>query len=161
MKKIGIVGLGIMGRGMAANFLKKGHQVFVWNRTSSVAEQFIAQGATVCVTPAEVATNAELIFEVTANDESSQQVWLGEGGIMSGADSSKILVASATLSIAWIEELIAVCHAQGLQFLDIALTGGRVGAETGNLTLLVGGEAAILEKISPDLQSIATKILHL
>jgi 3-hydroxyisobutyrate dehydrogenase len=104
MQKIGIVGLGIMGRGMANNFLKKGHEVFAWNRTSSVVEDLVKNGVIACYSPAEVSRKADLIFEVTANAESSKQVWLGENGIFVGADDSKILVASATLSINWVEE---------------------------------------------------------
>lgn len=160
MKSIGIVGLGIMGKGMADNFLKHGHQLFVWNRSSNVAEEFAAKGATVCTTPAEVARKAELVFEVTANDESSQAVWLGDQGILAGATSQTIVVASATLSAAWTDQLIAECRTHKLRFLDIPLTGGRIGAETGNLTLLCGGDPETLENIKPDLNSIAGKIFH-
>lgn len=160
MHKIGIVGLGIMGSGMATNFLQKGHQVFMWNRTVSKTNSLIDQGALLYQTPAELARAADLIFEVTANDESSRQVWSGKEGILAGADASKTLIASATLSVAWVDELAALCKAKGLEFMDIALTGGRVGAETGNLTLLVGGQGSSLEKISATLQAIAGKVLH-
>ncbi len=160
MHKIGIVGLGIMGSGMASNFLKKGHQVFVWNRTASKVKDLTDEGAVLCQIPAEITQAADLIFEVTANDESSRQVWLGEEGILAGAEASKTLIASATLSVAWVDELSVFCQQKGLEFMDIALTGGRIGAETGNLTLLVGGQESSLEKISPTLQGIAGKILH-
>lgn len=160
MKKIGIVGLGIMGRGMASNFLKKGHAVFVWNRTKAVGKGLIAQGAVQCQTPAELTAQSDVVFEVTANDVSSRQVWQGKDGILAGATNSKVLIASATLSTTWIDELASLCQKQNFQFMDIALTGGRVGAETGSLTLLVGGESTTLEVISPALKAIATKVLH-
>ncbi len=160
MQKIGIVGLGIMGKGMANNFLKKGHEVFVWNRTKSTVENLIKNGAIECNSPAEVSYKADLIFEVTASDESSKQVWLGENGILAGANSSKILVASATLSVEWIDELIQICHRKNFEFMDIALTGGRVGAETGSLTLLCGGSNENLNKIESALNSIAKKIFY-
>lgn len=160
MKKIGIVGLGIMGGGIASNFLKKGYTVFVWNRTKKVSDDYVRKGAVVCSTPAEVAQKADLIFEVTANDKSSKSVWTGKQGILSGANADKVLIASATLSIEWVDELIKQCKKSGFTFFDMALTGGRIGAESGALTLLCGGGEAILEELKPTLSAVATKILH-
>lgn len=160
MQKIGIVGLGIMGRGMADNFLKKGHVVYVWNRTKQVADDLLAKGAVLCSTPAELAQKADIVFEVTANDESSQAVWLGEQGILAGAHANSVLIASATLSVKWTDELIRHCTDKQRTFLDMALTGGRVGAETGALTLLCGGDEVKLEQLRPTLAAIATKVVH-
>src|SRR3989304_143040 len=158
--KVGIVGLGIMGRGMANNFLKNGYSLFIWNRTTSVCDEFSKQGAVVCSTPAEVAQKADIIFEVTANDESSKEVWLGESGIIEGATKDKILITSATLSVEWVDNLISKCKSHSLSFMDIALTGGRVGAETGSLTLLCGGNESTLQQIEPVLNAVAKKIFH-
>lgn len=161
MKKIGIVGLGIMGRGMADNFLKNKYEVYVWNRTKSVADKFKKKGAIVCFSPAEVAEKADITFEVTANDQSSKQVWTGRNGILKGADKNKILIASATLSAQWTDDLFKQCNKLGFTFLDIPLTGGRIGAETGQLTLLCGGSKRELNKIKPTLRAISAKIFHL
>ena len=160
MKKIGIVGLGIMGRGMADNFLKNGYELYVWNRTANVAEGFSSKGAVVCKSAAEVAQKADIIFEVTANDESSKQVWDGPEGILKGADKTKYLIASATLSAKWTDELFEKCKAHAFKFLDIPLTGGRVGAETGNLILLCGGSKKNLNEIRKELEAISAKIFH-
>ena len=160
MKKIGIVGLGIMGRGMANNFLKHHYPLFVWNRTTTISKEFENKGATICSTPADVARNSDIVFEITANDSSSKSVWTGKDGILAGANKSKVLIASATLSIGWINKLITLCNKSNFNFLDIALTGSRVGAETGTLTLLCGGDKAVLDDIKPDLNAIATKILY-
>ncbi len=159
MKKIGIVGLGIMGRGMATNFLKHKYEVYVWNRTRSVAEALEKKGAIVCETPAEVAKNADLVFEVTANDASSKAVWTGRNGILKEATSDTILIVSATLSVDWTDALIKRCHELGFTILDIPLTGGRVGAETGNLTLLMGGDEKLLKNLKPIFSAIAVKQL--
>lgn len=158
--RIGIVGLGIMGRGMADNFLKKGHEVFVWNRTSTVCKPFIKKGAVECDTPADVAREADIIFEVTANDVSSKNVWKGKHGILSGASNGKVLIASATLSVEWTDELVSLCKKRTVSFLDIPLTGGRAGAEAGTLTMLVGGAHQTLKKITPVLKAVAAKIYH-
>ena len=160
MKKIGIVGLGIMGRGIANNFLKNKYQLFVWNRTTKVTEEFKNKGAVICSSPAEVAQKSDVVFEITANDKSSKNVWVGKNGILSGAKPSSILITSATLSSQWIDTLINLCKKNKFTFMDIALTGGRVGAETGNLTLLCGGKAERLEEIRPVLNAIAKKIHH-
>lgn len=159
MKKIGIVGLGIMGSGIADNFLSNGYTVFVWNRTMDVAKKFVARGAVACQTPAEVTKNAEIIFEITANDESSRLVWDGRSGILASADPIKILVASSTLSVGWTDELISKCNSLGFAFMDAAMTGGRIGAETGALTLLCGAQKNVFESIEPDLKAIAKKII--
>ncbi len=158
--KIGIVGLGIMGRGMARNFLKEKHEVYVWNRTPKVSEQLASEGAVVCSSPKEVAKKTDLVFEVTANDESSRTVWLGDDGILAGADSDTVLVASATLSVAWIDELAEICAKKDFQLFDMPLTGGRIGAESGALTLLVGGDKNKLDELRPTLDAIAAKIFY-
>lgn len=160
MKKIGIVGLGIMGRGIADNFLKHNYEVFVWNRTRSVADALEKKGTVVCKTPADVAKRADFVFEVTANDASSKSVWTGRNGILKGATADKILITSATLSVDWTDTLIKTCHELGFTILDIPLTGGRVGAETGNLTLLMGGDKKLLKKLESTFDAIAAKQLH-
>lgn len=158
--KIGIIGLGIMGRGMAANFLKKGYQVYVWNRTVKTAESLVAKGAILMANPKEVASSADVIFEVTANDESSRAVWTSPDGILAGADPKKIVIASATLSVRWIDELITLCTQRGFQFCDVPLTGGRIGAESGSLTLLCGGDPLIIKDLQPVFDAIARKVIY-
>lgn len=160
MKKIGIVGLGIMGRGMANNFLKHRYPLFVWNRTKKISEELGKKGAIVCGSPAEVAQKADLVFEVTANDASSKEVWTSKQGILVGAKPNSVLIASATLSIAWIDQLIDLCKKKRFTFMDIALTGGRIGAETGNLILLCGGKTNALRQIRPMLSAISKTIYH-
>lgn len=160
MKKIGIVGLGIMARGMTENYLSAGYEVFVWNRTASVCESYVKKGATACSTPKEVASKADIVFEVTANDESSRAVWTGADGILAGCDGETTVVASGTFTVQWTDELIDLVSATGAQFFDIPLTGGRVGAETGNLTMLAGGDEDQLEQLKPDLEPISAKVFH-
>lgn len=160
MKKIGIVGLGIMGRGIATNFLKNGYEVFVWNRTKDAVNSLVESGAVLCQTPKEVAEKADIIFEATANDTSSQAVWQGNDGILAGASKHTICIASSTLSIAWVDQLSIVCADKGITFCDMPMTGGRVGAETGNLTLLCGGDKEVVVGLEPTLKAIAGKVLY-
>lgn len=160
MKKIGIVGLGIMGSGMANNFIKNDYEVYVWNRHIEKSQKFKEKGAIVCRTPKELTQKADVIFEITANDESSREVWTGEEGILAGSSANKTLISSATLSIKWIDELAELCRTRQLNFFDMPLTGGRVGAESGSLRMLVGGDEAKLEKLKPVLEAIASKVFH-
>lgn len=160
MRKVAIIGTGIMGHGMAVNFLRRDHEVVVWNRNKDKVKDLLEQGATLAKSP-KVATNqADIVFEVTANDESSRAVWLNEDGIMAGADATKILITCATLSLAWTDELAKICAEKELTFLDMPMTGGRMGAESGQLVFLVGGAVEKLKAVESSLQAVSNKILH-
>lgn len=158
MKKIAIIGTGIMGHGMSLNFLKNGYTVYVWNRSHNRLKELIKNGAIETGSPKEATENADIIFEVTADDKSSKSVWTSKQGILSGADKNKILISSATLSINWIDTLIRLCKQKGFNFFDIPLTGGRMGAESGNLILLIGGDQKKLQTFESILEAISSKI---
>lgn len=149
-----------MGHGMAANFLKHGYGVVVWNRDRKKLKFLIQKGAVDADTPREAAAKADIVFEVTADDESSRTVWFGPDGILSGARKDSMLISSATLSVSWVEKLAHECATQKLAFFDMPLTGGRGGAETGKLVLLVGGDKRKLETLKPVLSAISEKILY-
>ena len=149
-----------MSQGIGTNFLKKGYQVFIWNRTKKASKKFEKFGAIVSNSPKETVEMADIIFEVTANDQSSKAVWIGGNGILAGASNKNILIASSTLSIKWTDELIKLCKKAKVPFMDIPLTGGRVGAESGNLTLLVGGNEKLLKRLTPIFKAIAGNIFH-
>src|SRR5438105_2349940 len=125
MRRIGIVGTGIMGAGMVTNYLAAGYPVTIWNRTPHKTKILQAAGAVLADSPRAVVEQSDLVFEVTADDASSQAVWQGKDGIIAGTDKNKMLVTSATLSIAWTEQLSQLCSKQGLAFFDMPLTGGR------------------------------------
>jgi len=160
MKKIGIIGLGIMGHGMALNFLKNGYEVAVWNRTPAKADGLVGSGAKPMLTPKDVTQFSDIIFDVVSDDEASRGVWFGKDGILAGADMDKVLIASATLSLDYIEELIKATKEKQFKFLDMPLTGSRAGAETGSLKLLTGGDEFVLDSIRPDLSAISQKIYY-
>lgn len=160
MKKIGIVGLGIMGSGMATNFLKNGYQLSVWNRSTDKSDDLVRQGANLLATPKAVTEASDIVFEVVSDDEASRSVWYGPDGIFAGADTDKVLITSASLSLSYLDELLDETEHRNLQFFDMPLTGSRTGAENGKLKLLVGGDQDLLEKIRPDLLAIADKIYY-
>ncbi|MFZ1484242.1 MAG: NAD(P)-dependent oxidoreductase [Candidatus Saccharimonadales bacterium] len=152
---IGIIGLGIMGNGIALNFLKNGYEVNVWNRTTQKLALLAEKGATIHDSIASCVSASDIVFEVTANDESARAVWYGEHGIITAATAEKIFITAATLSEVFIDELSESMNSKGFTFFDMPMTGGRVAAETGNLTLLVGGDEAKLEDLRSTLSAIA------
>src|SRR5277367_5316935 len=105
MQHVAILGLGTMGAGMAANWLAKGFELSVWNRTPAKAEALAAKGARVAATPREAATGADFIFAMVADDAVSRAVWLGANGALAGAKSGAIAVESSTLTPEWVREL--------------------------------------------------------
>lgn len=161
--RIGIVGAGIMAKGMARNFLKHGHTVTIWNRTAKNVSDLVEAGAHEGASPRAVAEVSDLIIECVTDDEASREMWTNpQTGILAAAQEGdgKVYAASSTLSLAWTDELVGRCQAKGIDFLDMPLTGSRAGAEGGTLRLLVGGDKAVLERLRPALEAIAEKIYH-
>jgi 3-hydroxyisobutyrate dehydrogenase len=160
MKHIGVVGAGIMASGMVRNFLKHGYAVSVWNRTSEQLASLVESGAERVGSPKAVAQAADIVIECVSDDDASRSVWLGNAGILAGADADTALITSASLSLDWTDELAGLCQQQGFKFLDIPLTGSRPGAEGGTLKLLAGGDQAVLDSIRTELGAISEKIYY-
>ncbi|MFG7941598.1 NAD(P)-dependent oxidoreductase [Streptomyces cacaoi] len=160
MAKVAVVGLGIIGRGMAQSLLRAGHELVVWNRTASRADDLVREGAVAAATPAQAAAAADVVFEVTADDASSRHVWTAEDGILAGARTGATLITSATLSAEWVEELAGLCAGRGFPFYDMPVTGGSPAAYTGELVLLAGGDAAGLEQLAPVLDAVSRLVRH-
>lgn len=160
-QSVALLGLGTMGAGMAANLLKAGFPLAVYNRSRAKAEGFAAQGARVAETPADAAHGADVIVSMLADDAASRAVWLGENGALAAAVKGAVLVESSTVSPAWIAELAAAASARGLEFLDAPVTGSRMQAAGGQLSFLVGGSEAALAKATPALTAMSKEIVHL
>ena len=160
-QSVALLGLGTMGSGMAANLLKAGFPLAVWNRSRAKAEALAAQGARVAETPADAAHGASVILSMLADDAASRAVWLGEDGALAAANKDAVLIDCSTVSPAWIAELANAAEARGLEFLDAPVTGSRMQAADGQLTFLVGGEADALERARPVLEAMSKEIAHL
>ena len=161
MQKIAVLGLGVMGAGMATNWLKKGFGVAVYNRTPAKAEALATAGARVAATPREAAQDADMIIAMVADDEASRAVWQVADGALAGVKKGAIVVESSTLTPDWIHELAGLAKTKGADFLDAPVGGSRQAAADGKLVLFVGGEKAVLEKARPALEAVSTKINHL
>jgi 3-hydroxyisobutyrate dehydrogenase len=160
MQRIALLGVGTMGAGMAANWLKKGFALTIWNRTPARAEPLGAQGAAVAATPREAAEGADVILAMVADDDASRAVWLGPTGALESAKPGAILIESSTLTPDWVRELGAKAEKRGCRFLDAPVGGSRAAAAAGQLTFFVGGDAGTVEAARPAMEAVALGINH-
>jgi 3-hydroxyisobutyrate dehydrogenase len=160
-ENVALLGLGTMGSGMAANLLKAGFSLSVYNRTVAKAQVLIGSGARFAATPAEAAKGASVIISMLSDDAASREVWLGRGGALDAAEKGTLLIESSTVSPRWIAELSAAASRRGLDLLDAPVTGSRMQAEAGQLSFLVGGSETALENATPVLKAMSKEIVHL
>ncbi|WP_100665101.1 NAD(P)-dependent oxidoreductase [Leuconostoc citreum] len=158
--KIGFVGTGVMGTGVINNFLKAGHEVTVYNRTRAKANDVLAHGAHWANSPANVTRASEITFTMVGYPKDVETVWLGPEGVFAGAKENDILIDMTTSTPRLAETLFKRGEQQGVHVLDAPVSGGDVGAKNGTLSIMVGGDKAIFERIMPVLKAIGTQIIH-
>ncbi len=150
VKAVSFVGLGVMGYPMASHLVNAGHTVRVFNRTSSKATSWLAGNTgTSASTPRETAEGSEIVFMCVGNDADVRSVVYGDDGILAGLESGAVLVDHTTVSAVLAEELAAATLEQGCVFLDAPVSGGQAGAENGQLTIMVGGEVEVFDRVEP------------
>ncbi len=158
---VGFIGLGLMGRPMAANLLKAGFPLTVWNRTASRAEALAAQGARVAASPAEAAASADVLITIVSDPPAIEQILWGAQGALSTLRSGSVLVDSSTVTPDLARRAAAACAERGAEFLDAPVTGGTWGAAKGELVMMVGGEVETLARVEPVFAAIAKRWFHL
>lgn len=158
--KVGYIGLGIMGRPMAVNLLKAGYEVCVWARRPESMAPLMAAGATVAASPAELAGQVDVVFTNVSDTADVEAVLLGADGVIHGARPGLIVVDHSTIAAGASRRMAQMLAGQGVQMLDVPVSGGEQGAIDGTLTLMVGGEAGALEKVRPLLEVVGGTITH-
>jgi len=158
---VAIMGLGIMGSGMARRLLSANFSLAVYNRNREKCLPLSAAGAFVAATTREAASRSQIILSMVADDTASRSVWLGENGALAGASPHSILIESSTLSVEWIHELAAEAAERGCQFLDAPVTGTKPHAASGELFFLVGGSAEALDAARPVFSVLGRDVIHL
>ncbi|UEB93432.1 NAD(P)-dependent oxidoreductase [Pseudomonas sp. HN2] len=153
--RIGFIGLGSMGKGMAANLLKAGHEVRVWNRSQPAVEQLVSQGATAAGDPGE-AFDAEVVISMLADDAVTRSVLIDSGALAS-SKPGLIHLSMATLSVEFIKELAALHDSVGAQLIAAPVFGRNDLAEAGKLNIAVGGPATALARVQPLLDVMGQK----
>ena len=142
--------MGVMGGPMAGHLAAAGHDVTVYNRTAAKAEAWTkAHSGKAAATPAEAARGAAIVFACVGNDDDVRSVVYGDDGAFAGMESGAIFVDHTTASAALARELDDTARGLGLGFLDAPVSGGQAGAENGQLTVMVGGDAAPFETAKP------------
>lgn len=143
--KVAFLGLGIMGRAMAANLVKAGHEVFVWNRTPGKE----VEGAKAAQTPAEAAQGAEVVWMCVADTDAVEQVLFGDNGVERSLAPGMVVVDSSTISPSATLSFAERVRAKGAEYVDAPVTGSKIGAESGQLVFIVGAEQAVIDRLQP------------
>lgn len=159
--RVAILGLGIMGSGMAGRLLSEGFPVSVFNRNPEKSQPFAARGAAVANSPGEAAARADVILSMVSDDPASREVWLGSNGALRGAGRGALLIESSTLSVDWVKRLAAEAEKQGCDFLDAPVTGTKPHAESGQLLFLAGGSDQAFERARPLFSVLGRDAIHL
>jgi 3-hydroxyisobutyrate dehydrogenase-like beta-hydroxyacid dehydrogenase len=158
--RIGFLGLGKMGAGMAARLIETGHDVTVWNRTISKCDALRDLGATVAEVPAEVSSQAEIVISMLHDDRSAEDVFNGADGLLSVPADGRLFIEMSTLRPEGARVLEKCCNDHGAEFIDSPVSGTVGPAKTGRLMALVGGSAANLERARPVLEDMTRRIVH-
>ncbi len=158
---VAILGLGIMGSGMANRLLSANFRLAVYNRNREKSAPFASAGAFVANSPREAASRSQIILSMVANDDASRDVWLGENGALNGARPNSVLIESSTLSGNWIQELASKAAERGCRFLDAPVTGTKPHAASGELVFLVGGSTETLDAARSVLTVLGRDVVHL
>jgi 3-hydroxyisobutyrate dehydrogenase-like beta-hydroxyacid dehydrogenase len=139
-----------MGYPMAGYLSKNNHDVVVYNRTTARAEAWSEEfEGSVALTPFEAARDADIVFCCVGNDNDVREVLIGERGALQGLSEGAVIVDHTTASAELARELYADCKARSIDFLDAPLSGGQAGAENGQLTIMVGGDQSVFDRVSP------------
>jgi len=160
-EKIGLIGLGIMGKPMGKNLLKAGFPLTVWNRTHARMDELCALGAHGAASPQEVAENSDIIITIVSDSPDVQEVVLGANGVIHGARAGSVLVDMSTISPQVTREIAAALQAKNVAMLDAPVSGGEKGAVEGTLSIMVGGDAAVLERVRPVFNAMGKRIVHI
>jgi 2-hydroxy-3-oxopropionate reductase len=157
---VGFIGLGIMGLPMTANLLKAGFPVVAWNRSSGRIDQAVALGAQAAVTPADVAARADVTIVCVTASADVEAVVLGPGGAIEGVRSGSVLIDMSSISPDVTRTIAGRLRERGVEMLDAPVCGGVGGAVAGTLSIMVGCDAAVLERARPVLEAMGQRITH-
>jgi 3-hydroxyisobutyrate dehydrogenase len=158
--RLGWIGTGVMGTSMCGHLLAAGYPVTVFNRTRTRAEPLLASGATWAETPAAVARAADVVFTMVGYPADVRAVLLGPDGVLAGAASGAMVVDMTTSDPSLAVDIAARAREQGVHSVDAPVSGGDVGAREARLSIMVGGDAAVVDALAPLFQVMGKTIVH-
>ncbi len=160
MKRVGFIGLGIMGSRMSMNILKAGFPLTVWNRTSSKMRPLVEAGASAASSPKEVAERSDVIIDIVTDSPDVEEVILGPEGVIHGARPGSIVVDMSTISPMVTRRIASELSKRGVRMLDAPVSGGDVGARDGTLSIMVGGDEDAFQECLPILRAMGRTIIY-
>ncbi|HXZ81306.1 MAG TPA: NAD(P)-dependent oxidoreductase [Terriglobales bacterium] len=155
--QVAFLGLGIMGQAMAANLVKAGNEVSVWNRTPGKR----VEGAREAASPADAAQGAEVVWMCLADTDAVDHVLFGPDGVESAITPGMVVVDSSTISPSATRNFAERVRIKGGQYLDAPITGSKIGAQGAQLVFMVGGDPAVIEKVRPLFDAMGKLVLHM
>jgi 3-hydroxyisobutyrate dehydrogenase-like beta-hydroxyacid dehydrogenase len=155
--RVAFLGLGIMGHSMAANLVKAGHEVAVWNRTPGKH----VEGAALAATPAEASRGREVVWMCVSDTAAVEHVLFGENGVESVLEPGMIVVDSSTISPSATVRFAERLRAKGADYVDAPMTGSKIAAASGQLIFIVGGSDASVERLGPLFNAMGKKVLRI
>lgn len=160
IKKIGFIGIGLMGKPMSLNLVKAGYDVTVYNRTPEKTKPLAEAGAGVASNPREAAAGADAVITVLLEDHNVEEVILGKDGVIQGLSRGAVVADMSTISPITTRKITAALEEKGIDMLDAPVSGGPIGAEEASLSIMVGGKAEVLERMFPVFQKMGKNITH-
>lgn len=158
--RVGVAGLGIMGSGMAGNFLRKGFSVAVWNRTRERAAPLAAAGAAMVSAPRALAQASDVVVTCLADPDAVAAVALGPDGLLAGAAKGLRWIETSTIGSVASLALAKAADAAGVDYLEAPVTGSKIGARDGTLLAMTGGPRELHDACEPVIRAFAAKVIH-
>jgi 3-hydroxyisobutyrate dehydrogenase-like beta-hydroxyacid dehydrogenase len=155
--RVAFLGMGIMGRPMAANLVKAGHEVTIWNRTSGQD----LEGARTAASPADAARGAEVVWTCVSDTKAVETVLFGPGGAEEALSEDMIVADSSTISPSATTRFAERVKARGANYVDAPVTGSKIAAENGNLIFMAGGDEPVLATLAPLFQAMGKRVFHM
>lgn len=160
MKKIGFIGIGVMGKSMVRNLRKAGYELYIYNRTKEKALELIEEGAVWCEGPGECARGRDAVITIVGYPKDVEEVYFGEGGILEQACKGTYLIDMTTTSPKLSVRIYEAGKRKGLHVLDAPVSGGDVGARRGTLAIMVGGDREDFDACHDIFSAMGTSIIH-
>jgi 2-hydroxy-3-oxopropionate reductase len=161
MKKIGFIGLGIMGSNMASNLLKAKYSMVVYDVLYDRVKELVKQGAESAASPSQLASMSDVVITMLPSNEVVRQVMIGEDGVFTGAKKGTIVIDMSSTSPVIIKELNKIAEEKGLQFLDAPVSGGESGAIDATLAIMVGGSREAFDRVKEILQKMGSTVTYI
>ncbi len=159
--RIGFVGLGLMGMPMVRHLVDAGHQLFIASSSRAQLAELAARGATICASPCEIAAQVEVFFSCRVTPRQSTATFLGEDGVIQASNSKLLCIDLATIDPETTCSIGRALADKGIAFLDAPISGGPNGAAAKTLSIIVGGEAADVERAQPLFELLGKKVFHM